>query len=244
MTEYVKDLLTSPKYKNFRDHVNNLTTIPVEVYDDIHKKSIQSLNTSIDLDMFENEVNQIKSSFDKWGINPHKTNRYGLSLTDPIKEYNVSPHPACWPMDVWSWNHPHDPLTDVDFVVPNKYFYHFKSLQPLYNTFGKHICRLNVVWWDKGGEFTTHKDVLHDNALCFRTWIANKTDSDHDMYFGARENPNNLELVSNKLTAGNLYLLDTSCYHRGEANADNSYTVLMSLLPSAEEIIRTLINGH
>lgn len=244
MSVYVNDLINSPDYYKFRDHLYDQPKIDEYTYTQIHSSPVQKLGISIDLELFNRQVKDLKDHFQQWGINPDKQDRYGIALTDPDVEYNTDPHPACWPLDIWCWHHPDDPLTDADFVIPNQYYYYFSSLEPLYEKFKDHICRLNITWWDKGGEFTTHRDVPEDNAVCFRTWISNETGTDHEMYFGGRDDPDNLELVSDKLAPGELYLLDTSCYHRGISNVDNSFTIIMSLLPSAQYMIKEMLDEH
>jgi hypothetical protein len=244
INEIHNELFTSPKYQKARDHFSSLETIPEDKYLELHKKPIQPLGLSIDLDLYNKQIEQAKDYFQPWGINKQKDNRYGLALTKPRFDTDDYPDPGNWPLDIWTYHHPDQPLIDCDLTEPTKWFDYFTCLQPLYDIFKDHICRTNVTLWNKGGQFYPHIDSKTDFASSYRLWISNKTGDQHHLLIGGRSNINNLVNFSNMLIPGELYLLDTSRVHHGIANEDFVSSMLMSVLPSATSIIEEMLNDQ
>lgn len=242
--EMHNEMFSSPKFKGAREHFSKLPKIPKETYLRLHKKPIQKLGVSIDLDLFNTQVAAVKDQFQPWGINSNKDNRYGLALTEPLFVTDEYPDPANWPLDIWNYHHPYQPLTDADFPVQNKWFEYFTSLMPVYDLFVPHISRTNVTLWNTGGQFYPHIDNFVDTATNYRLWISNKTGKQHQLLFGNRETDKDLVNCSDDLIPGELYLLDTTICHHGIATEDFVCSMLMSVLPSATEIIEELLNAQ
>lgn len=236
------ELFTSLKYKKMRDHISHLETIPEDIYLKIHKKPIQQLGISINLNLYEQQLKAVEDQFQPWGINKSKQNRYGLALTKPKFNTDAYPDPGNWPLDIWNYHHPDEPLLDCDLTEPTPWLDYFTSLQPIYDIFNSHICRTNVTLWNKGGQFYPHIDVMTHSATNYRLWISNKTGVQHQLLIGNRENTNNMINFSDMLIPGELYLLDTSRTHHGIACDDFVSSMLMSVLPSATSIIEEMLN--
>lgn len=243
-SEWISKILTDPQFKLAVDTYMSLDAIDPDVYVKQHYQPMVDLGVDIDLDLFNREVDQYKDSFEPWGINNNKQNRFGLDLTGPETPIDSFPQPGNWPLDIWTAHHPDKPLFDATLTTPTKYFDKFKSLYPIYELFDGHIARTNVVWWNKGGEFHSHIDCVVERALNYRVWISNSTGTGHPLLFSDRNNSTEMKNVSDGLVPGRLYLLDTSVYHNGWAAQDNVYSMLMSLLPSASDIITDLINEN
>lgn len=242
--EMHNEMFSSPKFKGVREHYHKLQKIPEETYLRLHSEPIKSLGISIDLDLFNKQVAAVEDQFQPWGINENKNNRYGLALTEPLFETNDFPDPANWPLDIWNYHHPNQPVSDADFPVHSKWFDYFTSLKPVYDLFMPHISRTNVTLWNKGGQFYPHIDNFVDTAINYRLWISNKTGQQHKLLFGNRETDKNLVNYSDDLIPGELYLLDTSICHHGIATEDFVCSMLMSVLPSGTEIIEELLNAN
>ena len=237
-----KELLSSPKYQKAREYLSGLETIPETKYLEIHKKPVQRLGVSIDLDLYNKQVRDVEDQFQSWGINNKKQDRYGLALTKPKFETDDYPDPGNWPLDIWTYHHPDQPLLDCDLTKRTKWFDYFTSLQPVYDIFDSHICRTNVTLWNKGGQFYPHNDVMTHSATNYRLWISNKTGKQHKLLIGNRKNTDNMVNFSDVLIPGELYLLDTSRAHHGIACEDFVSSMLMSVLPSATNIIEEMLN--
>ena len=221
--------------------LSSLDVVDLDTYVGLHSTPMVDLNIDIDLNLFNQQVEQAKNNFQPWGINPDKKNRYGLTLTDPDKQFSDFPDPGNWPLDIWTYYHPNDPLCDATIKNPNRWYYHFTSLRPVYDLFDDHICRTNITWWDRGGEFHPHIDCTVDRAINYRIWMSNKTGEDHHLRFATRDTSDGMVNLSNSLKPGRLYLLDTSVYHNGFATVNNVYTMLMSLQPTATHTLKNLM---
>lgn len=241
-SEWISKILTDPKFELAVQTYMSLDTIDPDTYLKQHYQPMVDLGVDIDLDLFNREVDHYKDNFQPWGINDDKRNRFGIDLTGPDTPIDVFPQPANWPLDIWTAHHPDKPFFDATLTTPTEHFYKFESLYPIYELFEGHIARTNVVWWNKGGEFHPHIDCIVNRAVNYRIWISNTTGQGHPLLFANRENSNGMKNVSDDLIPGRMYLLDTSMYHNGYATQDNVFSMLMSVLPSASDVITNLIN--
>lgn len=238
------ELFTLPKYQLAREHFSSLDVIPESKYLELHQKPIQSLGLSIDLNLYNKQVREVESQFQPWGVNRDKNNRFGLALTKPKFETYDYPDPGNWPLDIWTHQHPNQPLIDCDLTEPTKWMKYFTCLQPLYDLFEGHISRTNITLWNNGGQFYPHIDAETHWATSYRLWISNKTGSQHKLLIGGRTNYDNLINFSEMLIPGELYLLDTTRVHHGIACEDFVSSMLMSVLPSATNIIEEMLNDQ
>lgn len=246
MPDWPQDLKTMEKYNGVMKHFSLKPRIDPKKYESMHQgKKFIPLNFTIDLELFNSEVFRLKNKFESWGIRKTELSRKGIALTETSEKvvHDYKSGPANWPLDVWNWYHPEKPLADVDFNSVSKYSRQFKSLQEILSTFDGHLGRTNVTWWNSGDYFNTHFDVDLDHPINYRLWLSNYTGNEHKLFMGERSPDRNMTQISNEMEPGRLYLIDTSRYHKGEATVDNVFSLLMTLQPSATNLLEKLLNN-
>lgn len=244
MPDWAQDLMIGKKWEGVMKHFFSKPYIDSTVYNTIHSDlEFRPLNFTVDLEKFNSEVISLKDKFESWGVRKTELSRKGLALTDTKTKvkHDYESGPANWPLDVWNWYHPDKPLADVDFDQLSKYARHFESLKEIMDTFAPYLGRTNVTWWNNGDHFTKHFDVSIERPVNYRLWMSNHTGHEHELWMGGRDKNDPMTQISLDMEPGRLYLIDTSRYHAGGATVNNVFSLLVTLKPSATDLLYRLL---
>lgn len=235
-TNYYR-LTHDEEYAYLRERDKLRQKLSTEKYYDLHRKILTPLPIKIDCDLFEEEIFQYDLDFEQFGNELTNLERYSLGLTDCEQEFDITPKPVNWPMDVWNIQHPKTPLFDNDFYIPNDNLKSLTSLQEFSNIFEGQLARCTILKWNTGAFFRPHIDMLVPTPN-LRLWGTNDPDNNHFCFWN--EDTQQYEEQIN-IERGRLYLADTSLYHHAYSTAEYVYTFFFALQIDSYDTIKRLL---
>ena len=215
-------------------------------YLEIHKKTLQPLNIKIDVPLFEQQMEEYKYAFRRWGTRHHEYPRYGVPLVNLNGEMFNNPEPVCYPLDQWNKDLPedekiYDPMINVPTeLLSESCFDPLELLKP-------YMLRSCILKWHNSGRFYPHTDTWIPSEI-IRLWGTNdpknmRLQFDCD---GKRCSPPDVPSTdytlepSAQIEAGRLYVMDTHVIHDALALGDNVYQFFIALSVDSLPTLRKL----
>jgi hypothetical protein len=237
-----EELMTSPKYAYARERYFNQKTISEEDYNKLHKDYFNPIDIKINCDLFEKEIEEIKSKFIYWGLGHEKKRspkRYGLPLVDLNEKYKppfeMEVDSNVVPLDKWLYENPDYPILYQDYTEINDSFRYLTSLKKYLDIFEPYIIKSCILWWDKDNGLAPHIDGDHPTDV-IRLWGTNDP-KNYQFKFWDDEKQ---EYIRRGVDAepGRLYIPKTVIPHEAYATADNVYTFFFALHPDAYDLVK------
>lgn len=186
------------------------------------------LDFKIDLDLFQNEIQQFESNWVVYNKNKGPTGRLGLSVTS--LDGGMSGEP-----DLQSL-YEHSKLTgqsysENDFNKPTEAYRKLTSLHPLLNRFDAGLGRCRIVKFDAGGFFPPHRDqsIRFQVPDYFRIFVPLINCDENSLFFIYEDKKIRFEI-------GRAYLFNALKTHSVFSFKKDTYTFAMSLQLNQQNI--------
>ena len=199
-------------------------------YKRIHTQPLRPTSLTINVDDFEDQIQNYDNWFEQWGKTFSELPRKGLALVNTDGKLKHG-DPVNRSLYEWSIDNPHNPIFEWSCTEHTEVM-EIPSLDPLYNL-DPHWCRSNILKWSNGAWFYPHVDTLvthFDNVPCYNLRLWGTTTNDIVMGF---DDGNQRLVQHNDVEPGRLYLLDSSIVHTAECIGKTGYQFFLALLPSA-----------
>lgn len=220
--------------------------LELDEYLKVHKDTLQPLDMRIDVELFEQQMEEYKYAFRRWGIKHTQYPRFGAPLVNLNGEMFNNPEPVCYPLDQWNGNLPEEERIYDPMIKTPTEMLSASCFDPL-DSIKPYMLRSCILKWGATGHFKPHTDTWMPSEI-IRLWGTNDPENmllqfDKD---GKRCSPPELmdmeyNLVpAENVEAGRLYVIDTHVIHDAAALADNVYQFFIALSVDSLPVLREL----
>lgn len=218
------------------EKVKSLPCLEVEDYRQLHPQFLNPLSIKINIDTFEQEIQEFKEYFKQWSFTHRDLPRYSIPLVNLTGSYKDDNDPSNGSLAEWNKRNSSNILLETDFRTSTDVL-KISSLSTL-KVFDTVWTRSNILKWHYGAEFVPHIDTAIP-SYWIRLWGTSDPKSIELSYY----NTDTKQWVRQEnIEAGRIYIIDTSLIHRARSIGVNEvYQFFLSVDPSAKELLCKLM---